>query len=559
MANPTFNISLNYPEVTSATKRIEKSQSNILLKIVQEITVKGKLLELNNQSGYSQIWAQIDAIQDNKEAKNCTLNFAGLISYSGAKITDISFENSGNQDVQTKDFSISFEIYEAVSSSLLTSYGVSLSDLKDISDIKISQVKEENLEGKTLTTSIGITFGENANTYNLVRAQSIAKVILSSTNLLSVTASRTTVSNVYDEASGTYNFIEIKNEFRGSSAGFSVLRSNNYNIQNNGSIVVSENGQIKINKNNDFSITELYNKAISEAGGAKIRCQQFIGTYYTLSYGSLPAGYKNSFEESSKQITVDEASGTAQYNVSITNEPEYLGNVRVEIIDTIEDLKKESSKRKIIRGTITGIKLPPDKDINPSINKKLAAAKSYFDSNYKELFAQAKNFAVMSPKIGNYKTYITNGDITYNISEGSINFSITYEDRPEYNVSDSSIILGKAQLTNQSPVHLANQFIVIGGISKGEELIQSSTQSRPVEMDLRVEALFKRSSDIKSYINSFNTLIKNNYSDGIIKSISISANLIARTFQGSASWLNFGGYRDRFDTSLSVTPKSISL
>ena len=560
MANPTFNISLNYPEVTSATKRIEKSQSNILLKIVQEITVKGKLLELNNLSGYSEIWAQIDAIEDNKEAKNCTLNFAGLLSYSGVKITDISFENTSNQDVQSKDFSISFEVYEAVNSSLLTSYGVNLSDLKDISDIKISQAREENLEGKTLTTSIGITFGENANNYSLSRAQGIANAILNATNVLSVSSSRTTASNVYDETSGTYSFIETKNEYRGSSGGFSVLRSTNYNIQNNGSIVASENGQIKINKNNDFTIKELYDKALSESGGAKVRCQTFVSTYYSLTYGSLPSGYRSSFEETSRQITVDEAAGTSQYNVSITNEPEYIEGVRVEIVDTTEDLKREKAKRKIIRGTITGIRLPPDKEINPNSNRKLAAAKNYFDSNYKQLFTQAKDFASIDPKIGDYKTYITNGDITYNISEGSINFSITYEDRPEYDVSNSNMILGKAEITNQSPVHLGNQFLIIGGQQPGEELIQESNQAKPVEINFRVEALFKKATDIKTYISTFKGLIQSNYQDGVLKSLNISSNLIGRTFQGTASWLKFGGYRQRNDTAIKVTnPTEIRL
>jgi hypothetical protein len=560
MANPSFNISLNYPQVTSATKRIEKNQSNILLRIVQEITVKGKLLELNNQSGYDEIWAQIAAIEDNKSAKNCTLNFAGLLSYSGVRITDISFENSGNQDVQSKDFSISFEVYEAINSSVLTTYGVQLSDLKDISDIKISQAKEESLEGKTLTTSISITFAENANSFNLSRAQGIARAILSATNILLVSSSRTTAANVYDETTGTYSFIETKNEFRGGGGGFAVLRSTNYNIQTNGSIVASENGQIKIEKNDNFTIAELYNKALTEASNAKTRCQTFVSTYYTLTYGSLPAGYKTSFEETTRQVSVDEASGTAQYNVSITNEPEYIGPVRVEIVDTTEDIKKEKAKRKILRGTITGIRLPTDKDISPTANKKLAAAKSYFDTNYKQEFTKAKNITEVTPKIGDNKTYITNGDITYNISEGSINFSLTYEDRPEYNVSNASLIYGSAETTNQSPVHLGNQFLIIGGEKAGEELIQESNQAKPVEINLRVECLFKEAKNIQNYISTFKDLIKQNYQDGILTALSISSNLIGKTFQGSATWLKFGDYRERTDTAIKVTnPNEVKL
>lgn len=553
MANPSFNISLNYPQVTSATKRIEKNQSNILLRIVQEITVKGKLLELNNQSGYDEIWAQIAAIEDNKSAKNCTLNFAGLLSYSGVRITNISFENTGNQDVQSKDFSISFEVYEAIDSSVLTTYGVQLSDLKDISDIKISQAKEENLEGKTLTTSIGITFAENANSFNLSRAQGIARAILNATNILSISSSRTTAANVYDETTGTYSFIETKNEFRGSSGGFSVLRSTNYNIQTNGSIVVSENGQIKIEKNDNFTIAELYNRALTEASGAKARCQTFVSTYYTLAYVSPPSGYKTSFEETTRQISVDEASGTAQYNVSITNEPEYIGPVRVEIVDTTEDIKKEKAKRKILRGTITGIRLPTDKDVNLTANKKLAAAKNYFDNSYKQEFTKAKTITAITPKIGENRTYITNGDITYNISEGSINFSLTYEDRPEYNVSNASLIYGSVETTNQSPVHLGNQFLIIGGAKPGEELIQESNQSKPVEINLRVECLFKEAKNIKNYISTFKDLIQQNYQDGILTALSISTNLIGKTFQGSATWLKFNQYRERNDTAIKVT------
>ncbi|NBW29148.1 hypothetical protein EBR37_02075 [bacterium] len=524
MANPVFNINLQYPQITSATKKIEKNQANFLLRIIQEITVKGKLLKFNNLSGYSEIWAQIDAIQDNKSAKNCTLNFANLVSYSGVKITSISFDQTNNQDVQSKDFSITFEVYEAVSSSGLTQYGVTTTQLKDLEDIKITQVKDQNLEGETLTTSVGITFTPNANTFNESIANTIAKAVLAATNILSLTSSRTTVSNVYDEKTATYTYIEVKNKFRGSGGGFAILRSNNYNIQNNGSILVTDNTQIKI-ESNTYTINELYSRALSEASGALGRCQQFLNIYYSFSYGTPPAGYRNTFLLFNKQITVDEASGTAQASASITNEPEYTGNVKVEIVSTIEDLKKEDSKRKTVRGTITGINNPPDKEINPTSNKKLAAAKNYFDSNYKPKFISAKNFIDAKGEItgAKYKAYITNGDVSYNISEGSINFSLTYESRPNFDVSESTMIYGSAELTNQSAVHLANQFIIIGGQTPGEELIQESNQSRPIEQTLKVQALFKKPADIKNYISKFKDLISQNYNDGIIKSINISS------------------------------------
>jgi hypothetical protein len=553
MANQVFNISLDYPQITSATKKIEKNQANFLLKIVQEITVKGKLLEFNNLSGYSEIWDQINNIEDNKSAKNCTLNFAGLVSYGGAKITSISFDQTNNQDVKSKDFSISFEIYDTVSSSGLTQYGITTTQLKELEDIKITQVKDENLEGQTLTTSVNLTFSPNANSFTEGTANGIARAILAATNVFSLTSSRTTCSNVYDEKTATYTYIEVKNKFRGSAGGFAILRSNNYNIQSNGSIIVTDNTQIKIEKNDNFTIKDLYNKALSEASAALGRCTTFLGIYYSYSYGTLPSGYKNTFLVSNSQITVDEASGTAQASVSITNEPEYFENkVRVEIITTIEDLKKEDSKKKTVRGTITGIGNPTDKEINFNQNKKLNNAKSYFDSNYKPKFTSALNYTDVKNEItgAKYKTYITNGDVSYNISEGSINFSLSYESRPNFEVSNQAIIYGSAELTNQSAVHLANQFLIVGGLTKGEELIQESSQSRPIESTLKVQALFKKSADIKSYVSNFANLIKDNYKDGIIKSINISAELIGRTFQGSATWLNFGDYRERNDINV---------
>jgi hypothetical protein len=563
MANQSFSINLQYPQIVSGTKKIEKNQANFLLRIVQEITVKGKLISLNGSSGYSDIWGIINTIGDNKSGKNCSLSFTNLTGFSQAKITNISFEQSNNQDVKNKDFSITFEIYDKVSSSGLTQYGITIDQLKDLEDIKINQVKEENLEGQTLTTSIGLTFSPNANSFTENTANSIAKAVLAATNILSLTSSRTTVSNVYDQKTATYTYIEVKNKFRGSSGGFGILRSNNYNIQSNGSIIVTDNTQIKIEKNDNFTIKDLYDKALSEAGSALGRCTTFLGIYYSYSYRSLPSGYKNTFLVSNSQITVDEASGTAQASISITNEPEYFQNkVRVEIVSTIEDLKKEDSKKKTVRGTITGIGNPTDKEINPTTNKKLAAAKTYFDSNYKSKFQDAKDYTDKKSDLtgAKYKTYITNGDVSYNISEGSINFSLTYESRPNFDVSDQNMIYGSAELTNQSAVHLANQFIVIGGQTPGEELIQESEQSRPIEQTLKVQALFKKSTDIKSYITKFKDLISTNYKDGIIKSINISTELIGRTFQGSATWLNFGAHRDRNDVSIKVTtPTAIKI
>ena len=222
--------------------------------------------------------------------------------------------------------------------------------LTQIVRAKISQSKETNLEGDTLTTSVGLTFAENANTFTLSRAEGISKAIISAANVLTINGTKITNSNIYDEKSGTYNFIQTKSALRGSTNGFAILRSTNYNIQQNGSIVVSENTQIKIEKIDDYKISEIYDKAILEATSALGRATNFLTAYYKFSYGSLPGGYKPEFLETTRQITVDEATGSAQCNLSFTNEPEFMGNVRVEITDIIEDIVKEDSKRKITRG-----------------------------------------------------------------------------------------------------------------------------------------------------------------------------------------------------------------
>jgi hypothetical protein len=559
----TFKISLELPEVVSATKRIEKNQANIPLRIVQEVTVKGKLLALNNTSGYAAIWAIINGINDSSEAKNCSLSFPGVGSFSSARILSINFDNSANQDRVTKDFSISFETYTAFTGShALTSYGVLLEDLKELSDIKISQSKETNLEGDTLTTSVGLTFAENANTFTLSRAESISKAIISAANVLTISSTRITNSNIYDEKSGTYNFIQTKNTFRESTGGFGILRSTNYNIQQNGAIVVSENTQIKIEKIDDYKISEIYDKATSEATSALGRATTFLAAYYKFSYGTLPAGYKTSFSETTRQITVDESTGSAQCNVSFTNEPEFMWNVRVEITNIIENIVKEDSKRKITRGSITGIKSPPNLVVNPNANAKIKNAKDYFDKTYKKEFEDAVDFIDKKSSVlaAKYKTYITNGDISYNISEGSINFSLTYESKPIFNVTDSTLIYGSVQNTTQSAVHLANQMIVIGGFAPGEELIQESAQSRPVENNIKFDLLFKKATDIKTYITKIKDFIKTNYKDGILTSLSISANLIQASMQASASWMTFGEHRERSNTaSTVVAPTEIKL
>lgn len=559
----TFNISLELPEVVSATKKIEKNQANIPLRIIQEVTVKGKLLALNNTSGYQAIWGIINGINDSSEAKNCSLSFPGVGRFSSARILSINFDNSANQDRLTKDFSISFETYTAFTGShALTSYGVLLEDLKELSDIKISQSKETNLEGDTLTTSVGLTFAENANNFTLSRAESISKAIISAANVLTINGTKITNSNIYDEKSGTYNFIQTTTALRGSTGGFAILRSTSYNIQQNGSIVVSENTQIKIEKIDDYKISEIYDKATSEANTALGRATNFLTAYYKFSYGGLPSGYKSQFLETTRQITVDEATGSAQCNVSFTNEPEFMGNVRVEITDIIEDIVKEDSKRKITRGSITGIKSPPDLKVNPNSNAKIKNAKDYFDKNYKKEFEEAVSFKdkMSSVKGAKYKTYITNGDISYNISEGSINFSLTYESKPIFNVTDSTLIYGSVQNTTQSAVHLANQMIVIGGLMPGEELIQESSQSRPIENNIKFDLLFKKATDIKNYITKIKDLIKTNYKDGILTSLSISANLIQASVQASASWMNFGQHRERTNiNSTVVIPPEIKL
>ena len=94
----------------------------------------------------------------------------------------------------------------------------------------------------------------------------------------------------------------------------------------------------------------------------------------------------------------------------------------------------------------------------------------------------------------------------------------------------------------------------------GEELIQETSQSRPVENNIKLDALFKDPKEIKTYITKIKTFIKDNYKDGILTSLSISANLIQRSLQASASWMNFGEHRERKDVSIKVVdPKEIKL
>jgi hypothetical protein len=569
-----LSISLDYGQTVSAVRSLEKTASNIPTRIIDQITINGKLLSLGGvDSGSGKIQAEVDRIKADNSGYKSTVSCGGN-SYSNVKIISISFNQSNSRDVFEKDFSIVFEKISQAPVSILENYGLSPQDLLNIKDIQTSSGLESNQEGKFLNQSCTIIFEPYANKDENEGAR-IAKSFFEASSqalgLGSTQDNRIALGSIINKAGNTYSFTESRIEFatpKGGSNGPGVFKKTNATIQNNGAIIGTINVSKKFTNiiDDSYRAQDLYDSINGLINQEVQSLKQNI--LPLINYATTKQGnHYDKFSLTDKQISINESSGTAEGTAVISNLPEISDQdkMKKEIFYLIENIEAEDAKRLTVRGSLQALYIPPDKEFSES-NKKAKAVFDKFKSTFGNFFDTSSQRTDQKGSLSSlgiqelnlkYKTYATNASVNINVTDGIIDFSITFESKQSFEVKDENILLAEGSAVGASPIHLANFFIVLGGLSKGEELIQQSGQSKLKPYIINLNGLGKKTAGRE--ILSFIKTIYNGNKKSVTEKINYSANLIKKTFQASITQYDDGQYRERSDVALKATSEPLEI
>jgi hypothetical protein len=574
-----FSISIDKPLSVGCVHNLIKSQANDEMYFVTRWTIKG--YKFNTRPSFNvpdlKAFDEAKSVTDFNNASafkgNVTVTSSDTnITLSNVTILEVGIDGTSTYAAQDQIYYvICEETKELIGgenriSQILS--GLTPTDIKNIDNVSASETIETNSVGKVKTLEVKITSIRDGITKT--KAESIASAFfnnqssggggggggggISETSTAAASGERITYGSSYDELVKTYTFIKTTTTYKNNGK----IKSNSFNIQNDGSIIGTQNLEMLFPS--DESIDKITKDIKNELKNGENELKSFVTSYYGKGYDTLPSNYSQTFYLQNISFNVDEAAGKAQGTVTITNLGSFSTDVQLNISTIKETNTITEESTKTIRGTIIGIKEPPSSETDLSNNKKLNKAKSYFDANYLKDFKEAASRNKI--KEGNEHGMITNGSINYNISEGSISFGLTYNYGPKYQTKTQSVIFGSAEGSQAAETHLINKFLVVGpNGAGGEELIQQTDQSNPIENNIRLNILLKDGSSCKTYVtsdlkNTLSSLIK---STDVIKNIDINYDLIGATVQAQASWLSYGAHRTFGDLSQKASGISISL
>jgi len=537
------------PTLLGGIKKVISTESNIPYKFIEEYTLEGLVIAFNNSTGAEAIWTKVDALSQkikDKVTNDISININGTTFSNIYRITNINFQrpSTPDQDVKSKNFSISFERHVAVQDSLLSTYGVS--NLEQINSIDFSITSEQNVNSVTITKNLNIQY---TTIYEgNVCEESASSVFNSINNIFTTyTKGRKYTSQTCDQRNKSLNVQERMVTFDNTGQDFGEFLSYELSIQNNGIFTVTENGNIQSNKDS-HTMSALKARAESLKSEAFTRCQNFTNIYYQ-NLGLIVANYTYNVQNLpiSSNLNVDGSNMSATYSVTYSNDPRNVTDVIVNISEEVSSSVLRDEVKKVQSGSIVGMGVTD----SASSNTKFSKAKDKYQSLYSSVLSAAKTLSNQTILAHKYPSYLTNANVTFNISEGSINFNHTFVSNKGFDSKDANFVSVSAEATSRGPLHLVNSFLIFGGVQEGKELIQDVAQGKVGEINLTVDFLLKPNTTLDQCIAKFKLFIdKIKKAPGFLRDVSYTLDPVGRTFNGTAIFLEFDRYRELKDLAL---------
>ncbi len=292
----------------------------------QRIGIQGLLTDLTQSFGITGTWSGaqglISTIKNNTDYQDLYLNG---ISFGSGRVESIDFD--AGLDVRTKSYKASILVYN--SGNLFNFTGAYYSGVNTANFQFLDSFNEDYAfdrkqnGGYSYTHNASIRFISGAGQLNAIgAAQQVARSLFTGSNLGFAFYSGYTNKQGKRYFTESYNLIDNACDFRetfdfDSDAGnYSALRSNAFELGENGIINVSESATIRGIENPN------YQKALSAVGiemtGAYYRCSGVAVNYYPSGVMLLTTPIVNG-------RTIDIFSNNIGYNVTFTNDPSNSG------------------------------------------------------------------------------------------------------------------------------------------------------------------------------------------------------------------------------------------
>ena len=251
----------------------------------KELSVNGLLTNFSAVSGVSGIWNSLSGVRINQNFSSIILN---NYDFGSGRINSISFDNG--QDVQTKGYTIGLEVFETGNLFNLTGNyysGINTSSFQYLQDFSEFYKFNKKLNGGySYDHNASIRFNSGVGNLNAITAaKTLAKSLFtgSSLGLLFYSGYTSKIgkrfyTESYDLISNACNFVETF-DFDADLGDYSLLRTNEFQLGENGIVNVTENGNIKgITFPTHISAVAALDTSMS---GAYDRCTGVFAIYYT--------------------------------------------------------------------------------------------------------------------------------------------------------------------------------------------------------------------------------------------------------------------------------------
>ena len=282
-------MNLNFPNVSllSFDQQSRFFEAGLNYSNIQRLTINGNIIDLISSFGITGIWTGTEGIL-NTVANNS--NFESLIlngkNFGSGRIQNISF-NAGD-DVKIDAYTANIIIYQTGNLyNLNQEYysGIDVANFQYLTNLSESYnfIQKEN-GGYSYEHTAAITFNSGVGNLNAIQAaKSTAKTLFTGSALGFAFYSGYTskigkrfYTESYNKINNTCNFGETF-DFDTDSGSYSIIRTNKFDIDDNGIIKVSENGNIK------GIVRPTYQNAIDacdyEMDGAYSRCNEIYNIY----------------------------------------------------------------------------------------------------------------------------------------------------------------------------------------------------------------------------------------------------------------------------------------
>jgi hypothetical protein len=253
------------------------------------LSIEGTLNDLTNPSGISGVWFQLNQVKSTQNFESLTLN-----GYDFGSGRILSYDFPEGNDVKIKSYSIELEVFETGDLYNLTEThysGIDLSNSSYLQDFNESySFNKKDNGGYSYNHNASIRFNSGIGQLNAIEsAKILAKSLFTGNSLgfafysgFTSKLGKRFYTESYNQINNSCEFGEVF-DFDSNQGTYSLVKTNNFSLDDAGIITVSENGVIKgIETPTYLSATNAIDSVVSGSYERAIE----IANYYAPS-GSL--------------------------------------------------------------------------------------------------------------------------------------------------------------------------------------------------------------------------------------------------------------------------------